>query len=49
MVLLVVYRFLSIRMSTRPIATIATIDAAPRPNTYVSVIGAGVGVGGAVG
>jgi len=35
-------------MITRPITTIAIIAAAPMPNTYVSVIGAGVGVGAGV-
>jgi hypothetical protein len=46
--LLGAYRFLSIRMITSPIATIAIIAAAPMPNTYASVIGAGVGVGSGV-
>ena len=40
-----VYRFLSIRISTNPIAIIATREAVPNPSTYASVIGAGVGVG----
>jgi hypothetical protein len=35
-------------MITSPITTIAIIAAAPMPNTYVSVIGAGVGVGAGV-
>ena len=35
-------------MITNPIAMIAMIAPAPRPNTYVSVIGAGDSVGGAV-
>ena len=43
------YLFLSIRMSTMPMAIIAAIDAPPRPSTYVSVIGAGVEVGIGVG
>jgi hypothetical protein len=38
-----------IKISTRPITTIAASPAAPIPNTYVSVIGAGVGSGGGVG
>jgi hypothetical protein len=42
------YRFLSIRMITMPITTIAIIAAAPIPKTYMSVIGAGVGVGAGV-
>ena len=45
----VVYRFRSIRMITRPIATIAITAAAPMLSTYASVIGAGDAVGGAVG
>jgi hypothetical protein len=45
LVLLVVYLFLSIRMSTIPIAMIAASDAPPRPSTYASVGGAGVGDG----
>ncbi len=48
LVLLNAYRFLSIRMTTSPIAMIAIIDPAPMPSTYVSVIGAGVGVGAGV-
>ena len=35
-------------MITSPITTIAIIAPAPIPNTYVSVMGAGVGVGGGV-
>ena len=44
-----IYRFLSIRITTSPIAMIAIIEPAPKPNTYASVIGAGVAVGAAVG
>jgi hypothetical protein len=42
------YRFLSISTITIVATTIAIMAAVPMPNTYVSVIGAGVGVGGGV-
>jgi hypothetical protein len=45
---LAAYRFRSIRIIVSPITTIAIIAAVPMPKTYVSVIGAGVGVGGGV-
>lgn len=41
-------RFRSIRIITSPIATIAIIAAEPMPNTYVSVMDAGIGVGAGV-
>jgi hypothetical protein len=46
--LVVAYRFRSIRMIISPIITIAITAVDPKPNTYKSVIGAGVGVGGGV-
>jgi hypothetical protein len=45
---LAAYRLLSIRIIISPITIIAIIAAVPMPKTYVSVIGAGVGVGGGV-
>jgi hypothetical protein len=46
--LLVVYRFLSSRKSSSPTTTMAMIMPMPKPIMYVSVIGAGDGVGGGV-
>lgn len=43
------YLFLSIRIITKPITTIAIIAAKPKPKTYASVIDAGVGVASGAG